>query len=186
MSLPTISIPEVGRPTGLCAATGRTLQPGEPFVGVLAEDVTTEAVQRFDFGASAWTAGARPPAPWRVVAHWRSIVRISDAPRRMLADDDELLDILDQSEREQDPAQTAFRYLLALILIRRRRLRLEGSRSLGDGRAVLLVRRKDDRPTPSGEYAGPPTEITDPGMDREAMSAGMRLLDRIMAGSENR
>lgn len=186
MSLPTLSTPEVGRPTGICAATGRTLQPGEPFVGALAEDAASEAVQRFDFGASAWTAGARPPEPWRVVAHWRSVVRVSDAPRRMLADDDELLDILDQAEGDEDPAQVAFRYLLALILIRRRRLRLEGSRSLGDSRAVLLVRRKDDRPTPSGEYAGPPTEIIDPGMDREAMSAGMRLLDRIMAGGENR
>ena len=186
MTLQTLSIPEVGRPTGICAATGRTIQPGEPFVGVLAEDRTSEVVRRFDFSASAWAAGARPPEPWRVVAHWRSMVRVSDAPRRMLADDDELLDILDQSEGEDDPAQVAFRYLLALILIRRRRLRLEGSRTLGEGRTVLLVRRKDDRPTPSGEYAGPPMEVIDPGMDREAMSAGMRLLDRIMAGGQSR
>jgi hypothetical protein len=125
--------------TRRCAATGEELRAGERFYGVLL--VEGGKFLRKDYSESAWQG-----PPDGALGFWRSRVGDSQAPKRPPVDDDLLLECLQRSEGEADPTKVAFRYVLALLLMRKKRLRLEDARKEG-GREVMLLRctRKGDR-----------------------------------------
>lgn len=168
----------IARATGLCAATGRAIAVGEKCVAVLVERGEGQGMERIDFSPESWEAGARPKAPLRMVGSWRTTVAAHDAKKNRFLDDDELLDLFEQMQEAADPRRLAFRYVLALLLIRRRLLRHEGTRPGGeDATPVLLVsRRKGSAP---GE--APVLEVVDPGMADESIAAAIEQLTEIMA-----
>ncbi|MEQ8849833.1 hypothetical protein [Botrimarina sp.] len=135
----------VRRATQHCAATGRELQPGEAIVSVL-HDEAGEVVRR-DYSAAAWD-GPREGA----IAWWRS--RLPDDGKSGPAPREALLRLLD--EWADRPDQVAARYVLALLLMRRRVLRpqadgfLTGLRGDPSGDepapALRLVCRERDEP----------------------------------------
>jgi hypothetical protein len=53
-------------------------------------------------------------------------------------DDEELLDLFESLEDANEPKKQAFRFLLALLLVRKRLLKYEGQRP-----GLMLVRRRD-------------------------------------------
>jgi hypothetical protein len=151
----------VTAPTPVCAATGEPIEPGAPCVSLLYE-VDEDALVRRDVAADAWDTGAarrRPSrarrdrvAPPRLVAQWRTTMREKDAPKKMLIGDDEVIDLFEQLGDADGDDQLAFRYLLCLILIRKKQLVWEGARpataDAGGGRARPPTRRQggpDDR-----------------------------------------
>jgi len=105
----------VRRPTRRCAASDRELAPGEAFVSVLIDEAGD--VVRRDYAASEWTAPPEGAIGW-----WRGLTPRSDgdtpAPREVL------LGLLD--EWADRPDEGAARYVLALLLVRRRVLRVVG------------------------------------------------------------
>ncbi len=172
---------EVARPTGMCARTGRVIAPGEAFVGVLAERQGEERLERLDFTLDAWDGGAgagRAGLTGRVVASWRAVMPRHEERGRRLIDDEALADLFEQvlGVREgESAARAAFRFLLALLLIRRRILRHAGVRP-----GVLQVRWARD-----GERA-PIVEVADPGMDEATIGAATEQLSAVLLGSEPR
>lgn len=102
-----------------CAATGRALAPGEEFFSVLAPPETDpegDAVERRDYSPEAWDG---PPAT--AVGWWRA--RVADASTKpRLAPNEVMLDLFDRWADE--PHRVESRYVLTLLLIRRRVLRL--------------------------------------------------------------
>lgn len=125
--------------TRRCAATGRELRPGERFYGVLL--VEAGKFLRKDYGESSWQG-----APEGALGFWKSRVPEGQAPRRPPVDDELILECFQRLDGEQESAKVAFRYVLALLLMRRKRLRLDGTRKEG-GREVMLLRctRTGDR-----------------------------------------
>ena len=108
---------EIQRSTRRCAATDRPLEPGEVCYSVL--EVQGAEIVRKDYSASAWTA---PPA--EAFGWWKSRVPEPNAKKIKLAPNDVLLELFDQlAER---PENEDMRYVLALLLVRRRVLRLDG------------------------------------------------------------
>lgn len=114
---------EVQRCTRRCAATGRELVPGELFYSVLVAQGAT--VVRQDFAAQAWTGPPTPNVGW-----WRSRVADGNSNRPVWAPNDVLLDYFERLETE--PQQWDVRYVLTLLLVRRRLLRVE--RTVTDAR----------------------------------------------------
>jgi len=102
--------------TRRCAATGRELRPGEAFYSVLTDEAAK--LVRQDYSTEAWTG---PPAG--AVGWWKS--HLGQPTKRPVhwAPNDVMLDLLDQLA--QDPERADMRYVLALLLIRRRVCRLE-------------------------------------------------------------
>lgn len=147
---------EFGRLTRQCAATGRALAPGEPYVAALFESHESEALERRDYSAEAWDSPSRPA---RVFAHWRATVPAPNARPRQLIDDDALISLFEQLEAEHDAKRLAFRFALALILIRKRVLIDAGRREDRAGGSVMLVRARADGPE------GRVMEVADPGMN---------------------
>ncbi|MEN1681470.1 MAG: hypothetical protein AAGJ46_17960 [Planctomycetota bacterium] len=121
-----------------CAATGRPLAAGEAYYSVVRQG--ERGPQRTDYAEAAWQG---PPDD--AVAWWRS--RLPAAAASAPADRDEMmLRLFDQWAEEPDRVES--RYILSLLMIRRRLLRhAEGSAdggASGDAGVLRLYRPKTD------------------------------------------
>jgi hypothetical protein len=123
---------EIQGPTRICAATGRELKPGDCFHAVLREEAGK--LVRSDYAADAWP-GSFPDA----VAHWSGRVPSSDKPRKPVVNDELLLDCFERLRNSSDPAGVNFRYVAALLLMRRKRFRFEDVVHGEAGRDVLVL-----------------------------------------------
>lgn len=117
---------EVQRTSRRCAATDLPLEPGDVCYSVL--EVRGADVIRKDFSSDAWT-----DPPETALAWWRTRIPEPVAKKVKLAPNDVLLELFDQLA--EDPLQADMRYVLALLLIRRRVLRLE---PVGDASGLNL------------------------------------------------
>jgi hypothetical protein len=140
--------------TRRCAATGRELAAGEKFFGVLLEE--GGKFVRHDYSVEGW-----PGLPAGALAFWQGKVATGSAPKRLPIDDDLLLECFARLEGQEEPARLSFRYVLALLLVRRKRFKLEQVRQEG-GREVLVLRcpRTGIRQT-----------VIDPGLTDEEMES---------------
>lgn len=75
---------------------------------------------RLDFTEQTWSQGARPKG---LVCFWRTTAPEPDQKRRLLVDDDTLLELFDRMEGDDRPQRVAYRWLLCLILLRKKLLR---------------------------------------------------------------
>ena len=178
MSAPSSQTYPIGGPTRVCAATGEALPVGSPIVVALIDTPDDPALLRMDFARDAWEKGARPEAPMRVFAFWRTEVAESTAKPRQLLADDELMELFEQLADEDSPRRRAFRYMLALVLMRRKLLLYEGGTPADpkrgvEGELVLRARGK-------GGSAIEPYRVIDPGLDDESISAATEELGQVL------
>lgn len=164
----------VNSPTPTCAVTGEPIAPGDPCVSMLFETEDGETLRRLDVSIPAWDKGDRPTSEGPLVAYWRTTMREKDAPQKALIGDDEVIDLFDQLEDADGDDQLAFRYLLCLILIRKKMLVWESAKpATKDARGVITVRRRKDK-------EGPLTEVIDPGLDDDSIESATGQLSAVM------
>src|SRR5262245_19286168 len=118
--------------TRRCATTGRELQPGEKIYTVLLDQLGKFVRQ--DYAAEAWQG-----PPEGAFSFWVSRVPAVDAARKPPIDDDLLLDCFERLEGEAAADRVQFRYIVALLLLRRKRLKFEDTRN-EDGVEILGLR----------------------------------------------
>jgi hypothetical protein len=122
-----------------CSQTGITFGPGDVCYSAVVEK-GNEWV-RLDFSAGAWTG-----PPQGALGYWRLIVPARDQTRRHALDPDALLRHFEQLSEDGNPARENFRYVLALLLVQRRRLRITQTRSDGDGTVLELAGLQGEGP----------------------------------------
>lgn len=152
------------------------IKPGESFVATLVERPGEDDLVRLDYSAEAWQCGARPEPPAHVFGFWKASLTDGQSNVRQLLDDDELLDLFEQLGESTDEKRVAFRFVLALVLIRKRLLVYEGgvpADTASGTSGVLRVRWRRDA-------AGEVFEVVDPGMDDAAVDAATDQIGRIM------
>ncbi len=184
---------EAARPTHRCAATGKPLSPGQRFVATLAEHEQTGEIVRWDFSLDAWASGQRTPVveaddeqtadphAYRIFAIWKSTEQEKDAKPSLLIGSGELFELFESMEDAQEGKPAVFRYLLALLLMRKRTLRLVDQQVNPSGRPVLcLVRRGEKSKLPKG-VEPKIHKVIDPGMDEQAIAAGIEQLGSVLA-----
>lgn len=103
-----------------CAVTGRELQPGERFYSALMDEAG--AFVRRDFSTDAWQG---PPAG--AFSFWTGRVTASGEPTKPRFDDDLLEECFHRLDGQTEPSRLNFRYVVALLLMRRKRFRFENS-----------------------------------------------------------
>jgi hypothetical protein len=107
---------EIGRFTRRCAATGREFRPGDAFYSVLI--LEGSAVIRKDYSAEHWPGAAEEAICW-----WKSEMPDPSAHKVTWAPNDAILGyFIELSAKPGDADQL---YILALLMIRRRIVRLE-------------------------------------------------------------
>ncbi|MBX2851303.1 MAG: hypothetical protein KTR15_06120 [Phycisphaeraceae bacterium] len=129
---------DIQRPTGVCAATGHELAPGETVYAALvdppADDRSEEQrkandkgelpMLRIDVSADAWEDNAfRPPY---LFGFWRTEVPEPNEKKKLLVGDAAIQELMLSMEDATEDKQLAFRYVLALILLRKKLLRHDG------------------------------------------------------------
>ncbi|MEM6797887.1 MAG: hypothetical protein AAF589_00090 [Planctomycetota bacterium] len=189
---------EVQRCTRRCTRQDRPLAPGEVYYSVLLRDGS--GVRRVDYSAEAWSAeatGASGPAgsprSGAPLAWWRSRMPADRGDGPKLAPNDVLLQLFDAWEHVDEKRDA--RYVLALLLVRRRVFRLgQAGPALGDGAEAASPRRgtrgdsRDaaaellvvDCPRRREAYRVP---VADPGADRAA-AIQAELNDLLYSESE--
>lgn len=118
--------------TRRCTTTGRELRPGERYYSVLMDE--GGKFLRKDFSGEAWQG-----PPEGTFSFWAGKIPTREENRRPRIDDDLLVDCCRRLEGETEPSRINFRYVVALLLMRRKRLRFEESR-LEDDREILCLR----------------------------------------------
>jgi hypothetical protein len=117
---------EVQRCSRRCSATERSLEPGDVCYSVL--EVAGADVVRKDFCSAAWNGPPETAFGW-----WQSRVPEPTAKKIRLAPNDVLLEFFDRLADQ--PEQRDLRYVLTLLLIRRRVLRVEMPHQIGQAAA---------------------------------------------------
>jgi hypothetical protein len=118
--------------TRRCAISGRQLQPGEKYFSVLLDE--GGKFHRRDYSADAWQG-----PPEGAFSFWAGRIPAENDSARPKIDDEMLLDCFHRLDGDEDPARVNFRYIVALLLMRRKRFRFEEARM--DGEQEILVLR---------------------------------------------
>ena len=132
---------EVQPAAGRCALTGRKLQEGEEFYSALFEE--GETFRRVDYSPESWKG-----PPEGSYCHFKSRIPVKEKRKKLLVDNDILASFFLRLGDDAEPARVQFRFVLALILMRKRLLRYEGSKveaGVEVWRMVLMTDRSEHR-----------------------------------------
>ena len=161
----------VGRPQGRCAVTGEPIEVGRPYFAALRE--TEAGFERLEFTPAAW---ADWPAEQKggLLAHWRGVMPSpQEGKRKLLVDDGILAELFRRLEGVVEPEKLAFRFMLGLILMRKKKLVFEGSSHDAAGREVWRMRfRKEEQSH----------DLIDPKLDESQLDEVGRQVGQILNG----
>jgi hypothetical protein len=140
-------------PARVCAASGRELRAGDTIYSVLRDE--GGQFVRTDYAADAW-----PGPPAGAIAWWS--VRIPEAgrPAKPTINDDVLVDCFEHLADTTDPARQKFRYVVALLLMRRKRFKFDDARKRDDRETLVVRDAKSGR-----RYEIDDPQLTEPEMD---------------------
>jgi hypothetical protein len=142
-----------------CAATGEPLMPGSVCHCVLVRD--GEGSRRLDFSRDGWTG-----PPEGTVGHWTRRVPAADTTPRP-RDPDDLMQYFERLHEEANPTREGLRFVLALLLVRKRRLEIEETRPDDDGDLLVLTGTRGE-----GRF-----EVRDPRLDADEIERLQGELD---------
>ncbi len=201
---------EIPKTSGVCVSNGRELQPGEPYYAVLVElpadqlpneeapkekvaskDKAAEALRalglcRLDVSTEAWEGGFRPEG---LFGFWKSTVPEPTEKKKLFVDDSILMNLLERLADATEPDRLAFRYVLALILMRKKLLRYDGNNTReveADGQTVeqtfwKLTPKLDLSKGPLGKWHPDVTlEVLDPKLDESRIEEVMGQLGEVL------
>jgi hypothetical protein len=150
-----------------CAQTGRELKPGETYFSLLTE--TQQGFARLDYAAEAWQG-----PPEGSIGFWRSKVPAeTGGRRRQIVDDSVVMEFFERLDGAEDATKQDFRYILALLLMRKKILKLAGVTREGD-REILVLR------TASGSTEH---RVVNPGLTEPQLEAVQAEVQQILHGS---
>jgi hypothetical protein len=138
----------------VCSATGKELHAGDKIISALLDE--GGKFVRKDFAAHAWTT---PPAG--TIAFWSSKVPTADKPRRPAFNDELLLEWFHHLNGTPEANRQNIRYVVALLLMRRKRLKFEDLKRQKESDVLIL---RDSR-------NGARYEILDPRLSEEEIGA---------------
>lgn len=114
-----------------CAGTGQPLAPGSVCHSVVVEK--DGELLRYDFSADGWQGP--PPA---TVGHWKTLVPADPAAGQIRLEPEPLMRYFEQLSEEASPVHDRLRYVLALLLLKYRKLRLDDARGEGADETLVL------------------------------------------------
>ena len=130
---------DIAKPTAVCRGTEKELAPGEEFVAVL-RDADGE-LSREDYSLAFWQEHPCDQDP-TVVGVWHTHVPEPKAKKKLLIDDELLVSLFERLDGDEQPSRINFRYVLALILMRKKLLVYEHTETDDQGRDIWRMRRR--------------------------------------------
>jgi hypothetical protein len=149
--------------TRRCAITGRRLRAGERFFTALVE--SAGQFVRHDYSVEAWQG-----PPTGAFSFWSGKVPDQADPQRPRFDDDMLLECFERLQGQLEPSRLGFRYVVALLLMRRKRLKFEET-TIENDREVLSLRCA---------RTGETYRVVNPGMSEAEMTAVQEEVFKVL------
>lgn len=113
---------EINKALGRCCGTDRPIELQEEYFAALVE--TDQGLQRRDYCQEYWQQN-HPT----VYCYWKSKLPSPDKKKKLLIDDDMLMAFFERLACETEQEKINFRFVLALILMRKRRLKYDSSKT---------------------------------------------------------
>ncbi|MDR1745059.1 MAG: hypothetical protein LBS30_04815 [Planctomycetota bacterium] len=154
----------IARGARACAKTGAAIPPEVPYYSALLEN--DEGFERRDFCADAWPDVEKGD----FFSYWKNKGYVPRGDRRQPVDYDRILDFFDALADGGSRDRQLFRYVLALVLVRRRRLRLDDMSRTEQGDRLVVHDRRD---------GGRTLEIIAPEATREDLEKAQEKLNQL-------
>lgn len=132
---------DIAAASGTCRGCGRELAPGEQFVAVLID--ADAQFRRDDFCVACWDG--RQDEPHRAFSVWHSRVPLPNDPEKPVVNTQVIVDLFNKLEGHAEPFKVNFRFVLALMLMRKKLLAHEGSATDEAGRDIWKMRFRHDQ-----------------------------------------
>ena len=163
----------ISKTAGHCSLCEKQFAPGEEFIATV-KDVSQE-LQRDDYCMSCWQDGqSRQQDAPSLLGVWQSRTPRPQEKKRLFVDDDLLINFFHRLEGAQQAAEQAkvnFRFVLALILMRKKLLVYDRSEKGCDGLDVWTMHFKGCDGT---------HQVIDPHMDEEKIAQVSQQLGEIL------
>lgn len=164
----------IGSATGKCHASNRDIEPGQEYIATLCERTQDDAFDRLDFLPDVWESGHRPV---HLYSYWRTVMHSPDDDKKnIMVDDNVLINLFQRLEDDDRPYRLAYRFVIGLILIRKRLLKQVGTKPNNNGGKSWLIRYKTDPPETT------PFELHDPGLTEDQQLEIADQLREILRG----
>jgi len=155
---------DVARPAGRCVVCGQQILPDQKFMAALQE--TPQGFQRADVSLECWPRFDRKD----VIGFWQTVMPRPEQKKRLFVDDSVLCELFERLGSVTEPAKLNFRFVLGLILMRKRLLIYESTRS-EEGRDIWSVRMKGQETL---------LDLLDPKLNEEQMKEVSQQLGQIL------
>ena len=128
----------VARAVGVCAVSGRVIAAGEKLMASVRE--TLEGLERVDVAPENWEQFDKS----NLLAYWQTVMPAGEEKKKVFVDDEVLCTLFERLAEATEPAKVNFRFVLGLILMRKRLVIYESTRheSEAGGRDIWVVRMK--------------------------------------------
>jgi hypothetical protein len=123
---------EIDKPHGQCYGSGRKIGYGEEYFAALVE--TGEGLARRDFCDEYWLT-EKP----NVYCYWKTRMPRPNEKKHKFVDDAMLMAFFERLGKETEQEKINFRFVLALVLMRKRRLKYDSSETR-DGKEIWRLR----------------------------------------------
>jgi hypothetical protein len=111
---------EIEKPLGRCYGTGKKIESGQEYYGALVE--TERGLERRDFCVDYWER--EKPS---VFCYWKTKLAPPEQRKRVFVDEEMLMAFFDRLAGETEQERVNFRFVLALVLMRKRRLKYDSA-----------------------------------------------------------
>lgn len=154
---------QIDKPLGQCYGTGAQIEPGQEYFAALVE--TQDGFQRRDFSTDYWDQN-KPD----VYCYWKTKLPAPDQKKRLFVDDDMLTTFFERLENETDPEKISFRFVITLVLMRRRRLKYDSAKT-ENGRETWRL-----RVTGTQDYV----DVINPNLDQQQIEQLSSQIGQIL------
>lgn len=154
---------EIIKPLGKCWDSGEEIGNGEEYFGALVE--TEEGLARRDFCTAYWDKH-KPD----VFCYWKSRMPDPDREKQIFVDDEMLMAFFERLAEETEQEKINFRFVLALVLMRKRRLKYDSTRTK-DSEEIWCLRVAGDKRI---------VEVTNPHLDEEQIEQLSSQIGQIL------
>lgn len=154
---------EINKPLGQCWGSGTKIEYGQEYFGALVE--TKEGLQRRDYCEEYWE-NEKPD----VFCFWKTKLPNPDQKKQIFVDDDMLMAFFERLEKETEPEKVNFRFVLALILMRKRRLKYDETK-IDNGDEIWRLRIVGNKQI---------VEVVNPHLDEEQIEQLSSQIGQIL------
>ena len=154
---------EINKPIGQCSGNGRTIEYGEEYFGALVQ--TEGGLKRCDFSTEYWE-NEKP----EVFCFWKTKLPDPEQKKKIFIDDNMLMAFFERLQNETDQEKINFRFVLTLILMRKRIFKYEEA-IIKDDKEIWRL-----RVTGSKDYV----DVVNPHLDEEQIEQLSSQLGEIM------